>query len=262
MPDQTDPLVELIKESNEQTALFRAASEKIRSRADAWGKTLITVGTGVTAAAGLAKTSDIFPLPPGWWWTLAVLNFVLLTVMAAAAVVAGWRLNRVLRPISLKPDPGDSDLSEDEEKTVKAIFEQQAGLNKKGSLREYDDEALQIYQAWENRKGGDPEPATSLLRAMQIRAEVNYAMQRASTTVLRARYDAATTGKVPLVCIVAFLLAAFGVGVTLDKLEAVRTAESTQTSNRLTTIKQCADAQAGKAANPSISLALPPDCFG
>jgi hypothetical protein len=64
-----------------------------------------------------------------------------------------------------------------------------------------------------------------------------------------------------LACIVVFLVSAVGVGLTIDKLDALRTSETTRVTNTLTTIKNCTDAQAGKTANPSITKSLPAECF-
>jgi hypothetical protein len=261
MADQEDPRLGLAKEAAETTARYRAASEKIRARADNWGKSLMTLGTAVVGYLGATKATDVFPIPPGWWF-LPVLTFVLLALMAAAAVAVGWRLSRVGRPIVMKVDPDEiTDLTKQERTSVAQLYLAQAQLNGAASLNAYDECAQQIFLAWEHHKPNDPEPDQPYSRGAQIRAEVQSAMQRGATLVVQRRYTAATTGKVTMTCVVVFLAAAIGVGLATNKLDAVRASDSVRITERLVTIKECAEAQAGKLKNPSITLPLPPECF-
>lgn len=234
----------------------------MRERADNWGKSLTALGAAVVGYIGIAKATDVFPVPRGWWW-LPILTFALLVVMAAAAIVVGWRLSRVARPIRMKLDPKEiEDITEQERKEVEQLYLEQAVLNESASLNEYDERAQTIFKDWEDHKADDPDPDQPYSRGAQIRAEVNSAMQRGTTLVVQGRYTDATTGKVVVICIAVFLAAGVAVGLAIDKLDAIRTSESTQTTERLTTIKQCAEAQAGKVDNPTITLPLPQECFG
>lgn len=262
MAEQEDAYLGLAKEAAETTARYQAANVKMRARADNWGKSLTALGAAVVGYIGITKATDVFPVPPGWWW-LPILTFALLTVMAVSAIGVGWRLSRVARPIAMKLDPNKIlDVSDKEREEVARIYQEQAETNGAASLNEYDERAQKIFKSWEDHTAGDPLPEQPYSRGAQIRAEVNSAMQRGTTLVVQRRYAEATTSKLVASCIAVFLAAGVAVGLAIDKLDAVRTSQSTQITERLATIKQCAEAQAGKVANSTITLPLPQECFG
>jgi hypothetical protein len=260
MAEAEDPHLALAKEATSTAASYKAASDKMRDRADNWGKSLTTLGTAVVGYIGISKATLVFPVPSGWWW-LPVLTYLLLAVMAGLAIFVGWRLSRVARPIVMQPNPKEIEISQQERVAVASLYRDQALLNGFDSLEKYDERAREIFAEWEKHADGTHAPDQPFSRGVQLRAEVQSAMQRGSTLIVRRRFTEATTGWITLGSIVVFLMAALVVGLTTDALDAVRTSESRRVTDTLTKIKACTDAQAGKAANPTITVALPADCF-
>ena len=174
----------------------------------------------------------------------------------------GQRLSRVGRPIIMKLNPKEiEDLSPEEFAAVDQIYSEQAKTNDCTSLEMYDEKAQAIFAAWESDALGGTDPAIPFSRGAQIRAEVQSAMQRGATVVVRRRFIEATAGNAMVYCITAFLAAAVGVGLTTDKIDALRTTQSTQVTDTLTIVKDCTAAQAGKVTNPTITRKLPTACF-
>ena len=246
----------LAKEATEVSARAKAASDKMRERSDAWGKGLTTLGTATVGYLGLTRATDVFPIPPGWGW-LSLLAMGCLVLMAVIAISLGWRLSRVGRAITMKNDPeAIRDLSEPEKAEVAQLYTAYAELNGCKTLDEYDKRGQAIAATYEKHDAATPAPTEPFSRAVQIRAEVQCAQQRAATLVIRRRATKATTGFLTMSSICAFVIAGAIFGVTTDKVADLRTT----TADTLTTIKQCGEASAAKKTYPAITVELPPAC--
>ncbi|HEY2533974.1 MAG TPA: hypothetical protein VGJ20_39640 [Xanthobacteraceae bacterium] len=247
----------LAKEANEERDRSKAASDRMRERADSWGKSLITVGTAAVGVIGITKATDAFPVPEGWTW-LTLLTIGLLIVMAVAAISLGWRVTRVGKPLVMKSSPADiSDLTREERDVVSKLYQAYAVINDRATLQEYDDYGHDIAAKWENDKTGDPEPTQPFNRAVQVRAEVRAAQQRAAALVVQKRLAKATTGFVTLMSVGIFLTAAVGVSMSAQKLHSLRL----DVTDKLVTIRQCGEAQKALDDHPVITLQLPKECI-
>lgn len=246
----------LAKEATDVRERSKAVSDKLRDRADAWGKGLTTLGTAAVGYLGLTRATDVYPIPPGWGW-LSALAIVCLILMAAIAVSLGWRLSRVGRAILMKNNPSDiSDLNAAEMRDVTELYDAYAKLNDRGSLEAYDNEGQKIAAAYEKQGGDKPTPTEPYSRAVQIRAEVQCAQQRAATLIVRRRVTKATTGFLTMASIGAFISLGALFGITTDKIADLRASPN----ETLTTIKQCGEASAAKATYPAITAELPAAC--
>lgn len=246
----------LTQQAAQVDADSKAASDKMRLRADAWGKGLTTLGTVTVGYLGLTRATDVFPIPPGWGW-LSVVAFALLGVMFGAAISLGWRLSRASRAFVLNNNPATiPDLSKAEREAVQKLYDSYATLNSHKTLQDYDNVGLEIAGAYERHQPRDPAPAEPFSKYLQIRAEVECAQQRAATRIVQRRITRATTGVLTIITIVAFVLAAVIFGIATDKISVERAA----TTNILTKIKQCGDAAAAEGAHQAIRVALPKEC--
>lgn len=246
----------LAKEATDVRERSKAVSDKLRDRADAWGKGLTTLGTAAVGYLGLTRATDVYPIPPGWGW-LSALAIACLVLMAAIAVSIGWRLSRVGRAILMKNNPSAiPDLNDAERDDVAELYNAYAKLNGKGSLEAYDNEGQKIAAAYEKQGGGKPAPAEPYTRAVQIRAEVQCAQQRAATLIVRGRVTKATTGFLTMASVGACIIFGAVFGIATDKIADLR-ASPTEV---LTTIKQCGEASAAKAIYPAITTELPAAC--
>jgi hypothetical protein len=254
--------MELKKEADEVAERSAATRTKLQERADTTGKSLTALGTAAVGYVGITRATDVFPVPKGWGW-LPWLTLGLLILMLAGALLVGGRISRVSRPVLIKTDPDKIDgLSEEERTIVGDLYRSVAEANNESSLTEYEAGGLRLLGAWELAalgKGKTPDQPFS--RAAQIRAEVRSAKEQAATRVVSSRFSKATNGIPTLVGIVLFAVAAAGVGITTDKLEAVRQSEVNEVGDRLATVKACGEAQAQLRAHPEVTLPLPPECF-
>lgn len=248
----------LAKEATEVSARAKATSDKMRGRSDAWGKGLTTLGTATVGYLGLTRATDVFPIPTGWGW-LSMLAMGCLVLMAVSAISLGWRLSRVGRAVIMKNDPkAIPDLNKTEEAEVAQLYAAYAKLNGCTTLDEYDKRGQAIAATYEQHDANTPVPTEPFSRAVQIRAEVKSAQQRAATLVIRRRVTKTTTGFLTMASICAFVTAGAVFGVTTDKVADLRTT----TADTLATIKHCGEASAAKKTYPTITVELPPACTG
>lgn len=256
-----DPLMELKKEADAVAERAAATRIKMQERADTTGKTLTTLGTAAVGYVGITRATDVFPVPPGWGW-LPWLTLGLLLLMLTGALIVGWRLSHVRRPVLIKTDPTTIEgLSDAEQATVRDLYVGIAAANNQPSLAKYEAVGQELLAAWERAALGEgPPPTQSFSRAAQIRAEVRSAKEQAATRVVSRRFSKAATGIPTIVGIVIFTVAAAGVGITTDKLDAVRQSQTNEVTDRLATVKACGEAQAMLRANPEVTLPLPPEC--
>lgn len=255
-----DPLMELKKEADAVAERAAATRIKMQERADTTGKTLTTLGTAAVGYVGITRATDVFPVPPGWGW-LPWLTLGLLLLMLAGAVLAGWWISRVRRPVLISTNPkAIKGVSDAERASISELYDGIAAANKL-SLAKYEAVGHELVAAWERAAQGEgPTPKQSFSRAAQIRAEVRSAKEQAATRVVSHRLSKAATGFPTILGVVIFAVAAAGVGITTDKLDAVRQSQTNEVTDRLATVKACGEAQALLRANPEVTLPLPPEC--
>ncbi len=257
-----DPLMELKKEADDVAERSAATRTRMQERADTTGKSLTTLGTAAVGYVGITRATDVFPVPPGWGW-LPWLTLVLLMVMLSGALLVGWRISRVSRSVLITSDAGKiKGLSKEEHTIVDDLYTSVATANNVSSLAEYEAAGTRLLGAWELAALGEGNtPDKPFSRAAQIRAEVRSAKEQAATRVVSSRFSKATTGIPTIIGVVLFAVAAAGVGITTDKLDAVRQSQADAVGNRLATVKACGEAQAQRRAHPEVTLPLPSECF-
>ncbi|WP_134768000.1 hypothetical protein [Nocardioides sp. 1609] len=216
------------------TAALEAAADALRNRVDLVGKTLAAIATLGTGAVGLAKVSDLAPLRTGSDWAIAVVAILFLLLAAHQAVSVAIRLLQVGDPIVLGPEADVSVLQPVERADVERVFGLSAarfGFTSLAALQERE-RGLRKTAA---RSATDDERARRTALADEIRLEIDYAVARARTTVVRRRSTEAVSGSQSRT---AFFLVAVGlVGFALFS-DVVASQDDT-----VATAKACAEAR-------------------
>lgn len=121
-----------------------AALDNTRGRGDAWGKSVLAIGTTLVTALGVGTVVSVFPISDERG-ALAIAVAVLAFSIAIYGVISvGQAVSSISAPIIMELS-SDSDLAEEDEKgIVKEIYDRFAKLNGKSTLRDYAFEALAI----------------------------------------------------------------------------------------------------------------------
>jgi hypothetical protein len=156
--------------------------------------------------------------------------------MGGAVIAIAMRLWKLQQPILLRSDPTlNDDLSEEEKKLIRPLYEEAASLNDVRSLLAYESRAHRLERAARWLPQSDASQVAK--EADLIQAEILATFARARLRVLRSRVtDTLTSGAA------IWLYILFGVGVLLfglaaDWLQSERT-------DKITVAKACADARA------------------
>jgi hypothetical protein len=236
----------------------RDAIEQIRKRSDLAAKTLGTLGTTAVTTFGVAKVSDVFPVPNGTRNDVAAALIILaLLVMGVAVLAFAWRLWHVSEVVFARPDVKKMDLKDRGElDIVTRLYAEMAALNQTRSLAAYEARA----HRWERvaKRIGDPKRRESLeAEAQQIRDELQAIMARASTLIVRRRAAQAVRSRASIVLGLVFMLALVTSGAASDYLKGVRDTGS----DEIALAKSCA-ALAGDLTKAKLSVAgnLPAAC--
>jgi hypothetical protein len=129
-----------------QAEAFRTAAEGIRRRADVAAKTLGGLATTAVSAIGIAKFSDIYPLPPGekpWAYAL-VAGFAAMLIAVGFFTYRLWRVNEPIVLRSSVSAMGKDLRDEHERDIVWKIYDEVARLNRMPSLRAYEARAHRL----------------------------------------------------------------------------------------------------------------------
>ncbi len=235
------------------------ATAAVRKQTDTTAKLVASLGTTGVTAAGLAKFSDIFPLPsrPSGWQAVAIAG-VLLGLIALAVAVGRVtnRLWRVSSPVFMDIDADAmEDLDDSERPIVRKIYEQTADLNVASSLRAYATRGHRFERVAEREN--DPEVVKKATAdALQIRSDILATQARAATNVVRGRATDAIRGPATKWSYAIFLAGLLSFGVGADYLDSER-------SGRVATAKSCAEAaKAVRESAPNTAQLLPEVCGG
>jgi hypothetical protein len=242
----TDQAIAALKRANE-------TAEMLRQRSDLAAKVLAAAGSTVVTAVGIAKFSDIWPLPPASWKSvLAVLAVIFgFSAMAFAVLSVAYRYWRLNRYIPFRSDLSlvSGELSEEEQDVVCPLFDELADLNDVDSVAAYEARAhrLERIAKWL------PKEEAELVRgeAALIQTEVLATFARARVRVLRDRVTTAVRGSGAVALYVLFGIAVVAFGLGADWLHSERT-------ETVTVAKACADA---RAVATVIEKALPDICL-
>ncbi|MGW4211321.1 hypothetical protein ACWEIJ_25235 [Lentzea sp. NPDC004789] len=262
-----------------QLKRFSEAADKIRANAGTAAKTLGGVGSAVVAAVGVAKFSDILPLPGRGWSDGGVLVLLAVTLVGFGAM--GWavlaltgKLWLVGEPVFTTADPAEMDLADHEEKRlVKKAYRETVKLNfsadefaaftpaEKSSLKAYEQRAIALELDAEADGLPPEERAVLRTRATAIRTDIRATQARAAALVVRTR--AAKIGKPGPLYGFAALFAAGLVASSLcaGELSARRTSELESTDRKVATVKACADAVEALTKNKITLETIPAQTF-
>jgi hypothetical protein len=242
-------------------ARYATEAETLRQRADLAAKVLAGAGSTLITAVGIAKFSDLFPLPPahpipwaGWvpWRNLAgfrthielaILGVLVgFALMIAAVLLIARRYWKASEVIPMRSDIDRMDLKTKDRKLVKEAFDDQARLNDVPTLRAYEARAhrLERVAKWL------PEDQAEQTRteATLIQTEVLATQLQGRVRVLRRRVSVSVRGWGAILLYAAFVIGVILFGLGTDYLSSERT-------DAVAVAKACADA---RKVDPNLDL--------
>lgn len=255
---------------------YADATESLRQRADLAAKVLAGAGTTLITAIGIAKFSDLYPIPPdsidvSWldnvWllgdtlgeiqWltdrtTMSRVELAMVGViggfflMIAAVIAIAYRYWKVTGAVPMRSDLNRMHLKEEELDLVRDTYDEVARLNDVATLNAYEARAHRLERVAKWLPSKDAERARA--DATLIQTEVLATQTQARLRVLRARVVKAVRGRVSVLLYLLFILGVVQFGLGTDYLASKRTDE-------ITVAKACADARAVE-----LRLSLPPIC--
>jgi hypothetical protein len=233
--------------ATDQAQRFRESSDRIRERTDLAAKSLGGLAlTGLTAI-GIAKITDVFPLPPDtWMWLIPLFGGFLL--MAFAVAIFMYRLWNVAQKIVLRPDPEQmTDVTDKGQKAeLRKIYSEFAELNDVPSLRAYVARAHRWQRIADSLTPNAALAQTLRDRAQLALAEVLATETRAGMILARRRASEAIKGPWAIGAYVGFLVGVLAFGIGADRIDSER-------SQRVTVAQACATAKtAGANSLPDI----------
>ena len=231
-----------------QSEKLAAATEKIRQRAELSAKALGALGSTLLTAVGIAKFSDVYPLPDdaGVVPRVVIAGFGL---MALAVLSIFVRLVNVNEPIIWRTDLSQvRGLKKKERAIAELELEDTATLADVESLRSYEARGHRLERV-ARRLPDEDLSAKVRVEADGIRAEAMATLHLANLQVVRYRSSQALKGAGAMVAYVLFILGLVLFAVGADYLQSER-------SDRIDIAKRCAEARAADA----IEEELPPIC--
>ena len=182
------------------TVDFDALANKLRSRVDLFGKSLVGLATLGTGAVGLKTVSDLAPRGPGS--TIAALLAIAGLALAAwSAIVVAGQLMKVNQPVVMEVDlasfPDEEGFSVADAKAkvdVERIYTSTAQRYGYSTLLGLSERERQLRRA-SDRAGSDAEKARRVALADAVRTDVDEALARARWAVVRRRASDAAGGR-------------------------------------------------------------------
>jgi hypothetical protein len=234
-----------------QGKMLGEAIDKIRQRSETTAKALGGLGTTVVTAVGIAKFSDLFPLPnsadlfpfpkgPGVVVWIVVLGFL---AMAMAVLFVFRGLLKVNEPIIWQSDvdlvrPSLSDA--EERRLATEAFDQAAELNSAPSLRAYEARGKRLRRIARHLP---VDAAEGLMKESQlIRQIVDTTLATSGLVLIRRRASRAFRGWGAIGSYFLFVVGLLAFGIGADYLESERT-------DAIAVAKSCAEARTAGAAN-------------
>lgn len=102
--DRASRFTALAEQAEQVSTRYADEAEKLRARADLWGKALSTAMTAAVGWVTWTKATDIFPKPhSNWSFVLAIVSMV---SMCVAVLVIWFWFNRQTRPLAMSLDIG------------------------------------------------------------------------------------------------------------------------------------------------------------
>jgi hypothetical protein len=199
---------------------LREIADSLRSRVDLFGKTLAAVVSLGTAAVGLDRIGDLFPMAGNEEWALAACLGLALASLAAIWVAV--RLMLVARPVFLSPDLElGGELSGDEREVLRPVYESAARRFGYTSLAALQERERSLRNA-ASRTTDKDERARRTALADEVKTEIEQALARGQVVAVRRRATKAVTGwSWALYVSVVVGLIAFALGT--DKVSSERT---------------------------------------
>jgi Na+-transporting methylmalonyl-CoA/oxaloacetate decarboxylase gamma subunit len=229
-----------------QAKRFSDAADTLRGRTDLAAKGLGGLGTAAVSAIGIAKVSDIFPLPPGETVSVVFLGvgFGLMVLAILALTSRFWSANRPLLPTSSPTTmEGVKEIDPAEEKIMDAVYTEAVAhaafsTGPGESLEDYEERADKLERESQTRWGQVGLDAKRR-QVARMRAEIDKAQQRAKLVVVRRRLNQTLNSLMAALWAFLFVIGLVGFGVSADHLESQR-------SDLIATDKSCAEAVKAK----------------
>jgi hypothetical protein len=267
--DGSDPADAATTVAAAALARYAAEADKLRQRADLAAKVLAGGGSTLITAVGIAKFSDLFPLPPAdriswpeWvpWWVawrylpgfrthveLAIVGVLAgfgLMIAAILLIARGyWEASEV---VPMRSDLNRLDLKGDERTLVKDAFDDQASLNDVPNLAAYEARAHRLERV--ARWLPADQAKQTRMEATLIQTEVLATQYQGRLRVVRRRVANSVRGAGAMVLYSTFVVGLILFGLGTDYLSSERT-------DAIAIAKACADARTVDA-----NLSLPAIC--
>lgn len=224
--------------------------ESLRARADLAAKVIAGLGSTLVTAIGIAKFSDLFPLPPDITKEiiLAITGVIFgFAFMVAAVIFIALRYWKATELIPLRSDLTRLELDDDDErKLVIEAFDDVARLNDVPTLLAYEARAhrLERIARWLPKEDAGRTTSEVALIQTEVLATQNQARRR----IVRRRVSMAVRGRGAIAMYSLFVVGVILLGFGADYLASERT-------DAVAIAKACADA---RAVDEDIDL--PPIC--
>ena len=240
MSDEADPATAA---AADVAAKYKEAADKVRDRAETTAKALAGLGTAGLTAVGIAKFSDIYPVPPDAGWAIAAVlaGFLAMVVAIVGFTLLLWDANR---PIIANVDPSAMTTNAKEKEIIGEIYQRMADLNRVESLAAYQARAFRLQRIADR----SPDTEATKLRATadRMRAEIQATQSKALLAVARHRVNRKLRGFRAGLLALGFVVGLYAFGLGADRLESERT-------SKVATLKACSEAIEAKVDAKKLS---------
>jgi hypothetical protein len=238
-PPETTPHTRL-ELADDQIKRWRTVIDGIRSRTDLTAKAAAGLGSSILGAVGIAKFSDVFPLPDDvskLQAAVPIVGFALVAVSLGCIIVLLARVGQpVLSSARLQEITG---ASKGERELIMRTYDEIAALKGAPSLQAYEARA-QRYA----RLAAETDDVALKKRlegtAMLINAEVQAAQGRATADVVRRRSAQALAGKWATAWYAVGVAGVIMFAVGSDYLDGKRSGDTELAKAKIANEKECA----------------------
>jgi hypothetical protein len=227
-PDDASGAGDKTPPGGKSTGELRDVIDKMRSRVDTTGKLLGSLGTTAVATFGVAKISDLLPAP-GWYWLVVVLGIAALLAAFTGVLVVATGLSGVSRPVAMRADLAEmvraKELRGEEAELVRPVYLWTARLNGAPTLPACEARAIS-YRRTAEWVADEDERRRRRDRAAALEDEIDLALARGATIVVRDRATKAVTSRRALLAYAAVVLGLTGFTLAADGISAARDHDS------------------------------------